>query len=78
VTDELRAKIEKIIEEDRETYQEIVTNSDIADKIAEVVDAEIVRALCMNTDFNETHDVTMGEILSAFDLEILAKRRSKI
>jgi hypothetical protein len=25
VTDELRAKIEKIIEEDRETYQEIVT-----------------------------------------------------
>jgi hypothetical protein len=68
VKEELKAKITHIIRENRcddVNYIDYVSSSEIAEKIAAVVDAEIVKVLETTTK--------IGEYLDAFSLEIRRK-----
>jgi hypothetical protein len=71
MTDELKAKITEIIHDNREidSVGWVMLSEDIADKIAEVVDAEIVRALRLN----DIKGTPLGEILDELDMEIRSK-----
>jgi hypothetical protein len=69
MTDELKAKITDIIRDQRRMDEPFTPSHEIADKIAEVVDAEIVRALRLN----DIKGTPLGEILDELDMEIRSK-----
>lgn len=66
MTEELKNKITDIIRANRD---ECANSREIADKVAEVVDAEIAKVLKLS-DINGT---PMGEILDGFGLKITQK-----